>query len=420
MAKKTRIVKVTSVFFILIITSLVTLILSQSMAGIAQDAAPKKILESQQLQADNQNLQSQKLIREIEKLQQETIKLKKETENIEKDFWEKNTPLVTTIASLANTITALVAIVGAYFTIYKQVAETRIEKTKHIDERFASIIQDLGSEKLEIKASATVSILTFLEEGYEKYYEQVYMIVLTHLKLDSKDTTINKLLVKTFEQVIDKYLKKDLPTITQEERKFKLDLSGCRINGIRLSNLPIKQADLSYAKLNNAILDKTTLIEANLQNTDLTYASLNGTNLNQANLKEAVFNNYQNTSQSNQKIEIINSTFEGAILISAKMSKVKIIQTNFSSAQMQEVNLNGAELENVGFKHANLNTAFFKGTSFINVDFAQADLQKANFQSAKLDDITLNSIIKAKDWTHAEFDNDIKQKLKDKMLAITP
>ena len=364
MKKKTRIVQVTSVFFLLIVTPLIAATLSRPLIGMGQETTSNKNSVSQQLQAENQKLQNQKLVRETEKLKQETLKLKKETENLEKDFWEKHSPLVTTLASLANTITALVAIVGAYFTIYKQISETRIEKTKQVDARFTSLVQDLGSEKLEIKASATVSILTFLEPGYEKYHEQVYMIVLANLKLDSRDATINKLLVKTFEQVIDKYLKQDLLTITPEERNFKLDLSGCHINGITLSNLPLHQANLSYAQLNHATLDNTTLTAANLQNADLTYASIKQSNLNQTNLQEAVFNNYQNKSKSNQKTEIINSTFEKAKLVSAKMTKVKISQTNFASAHMQEANLNGADLENVDFKQANLNTAFFKGTSF--------------------------------------------------------
>lgn len=407
MKKKTQIVKITSVFFLLIITPLIALTLSHSLTVMGQNT-------TQNNNSTFQQLQHQKLLRETEKLEQETLKLKKETENLEQDFWEKHSSLVTTLASLANTITALVAIIGAYFTIYKQIAETRIEKSKQIDERFTSIVQDLGSEKLEIKASATVSLLTFLEPGYEKYHEQVYMIVLANLKLDSKETTINKLLVKTFEQAVDKYLKKDLSTLIPEERNFKLDLSGCHLNGITLSNLPLHQANLSHAKLNNATLDNTTLIAANLQDADLTYASIKQTNLNQANLREAVFNNYQNKSKSNSKTEIIDSTFEKANLISAKMTKVKIIRTNFDSAQMQEVHLNGAYLENVNFNHANLNTAFFKGASFHNVDFAQANLQNANFQGAQLDDKTLESLATNQTWTQAKFDNDIQQKIKDK------
>lgn len=420
MKKKTRIVQVTSIFLILLITPIITLTFFNSLPGIGQEAAPNKTPESQQLQVENQTLQNQKLRREITKLEQETKKLKKETENLEKDFWEKHSSLVTTVASLANTITAIVAILGAFFTIRQQLAESRNEKTRRIDEKFTSIVQDLGSEQPEIKASATVSILTFLEKGYEKYYEQVYLIVLANLKLDGQEPTINKLLIKTFEQVIDKYLRKHLTRLTEVDKKFKLDLSGCHISGINLSNLSLNQVNLSCAKLNNAILEHTILTKANLQNAELTYACLQGANLNQANLKEAVFNNYQKNSKSNSQTEIINSTFEAAILISAKMTKVKIRETNFSSAQLQDVHLNGAELDNVDFNNANLNTVLFKGASFKNVNFEDADLQKANFQSAKLDDTTLNSIVKAKNWIQAEFDDDIKQKLKDKMPSAAP
>jgi len=392
--------KVNYVFWPLIIT----LTLSHSLPSIAQTTTPNQNSEPQQLPAANQKLQEEKLNREIEKLQQETLKLKKETENLDKDFWEEH-------SSLANMITAIVAIVGAFFTIYQQQAETRLEKKQHIDERFTSIVQDLGSEQAEIKASATVSLLTFLGKGYEKYHEQVYMIVLANLKLNSKDATINKLLVKTFEQVIEKYLKQELKNISEQEKKIKLDLSECHINGITLSGLSLNQANLSHAQLNNATLNNTFLTGANLQNADLSLASIKGTHLNQANLQNAIFNNYQSRSQSSQITEISNSNFEQARLISAKMTKVTITDTDLTSAQMQEVNLNGAVLKNVNFTKANLKAALFKGTSFTNVNFEEAQLENTNFLGAKFDELTLNSLAKNQFWKQAKFEHDIEGNL---------
>jgi hypothetical protein len=202
---------------VLLANVLISLVLFQSSPGLTQTATPSP--SSPQLAAEREQLQNQKLKQEIEKLEQETVKIEKEAANLDQNFWEENSALVTTIASLANAVTAIVAIIGAFVTIGRQLTEIRREKKQQLDQRFTSIVERLGSEQSELKASATVSLLTFLEPGYEKYREQVYLIVLANLKLDNQDPTINRLLVQVFEQVIDVYLKPELTKLTETERK---------------------------------------------------------------------------------------------------------------------------------------------------------------------------------------------------------
>jgi len=167
---------------------LISLVVIQPLPGLTQTATPTP--SSPQLAAEREQLQNQKLKQEIEKLEQETVKIEKEAANLDQNFWEENSALVTTIASLANAVTAIVAIIGAFVTIGRQLTEIRREKNQQLDQRFTSIVERLGSQQSELKASATVSLLTFLEPGYEKYREQVYLIVLANLKLDNQDATI--------------------------------------------------------------------------------------------------------------------------------------------------------------------------------------------------------------------------------------
>lgn len=401
---------------VLLANVLISLVLFQSSPGLTQTATPSP--SSPQLAAEREQLQNQKLKQEIEKLEQETVKIEKEAANLDQNFWEENSALVTTIASLANAVTAIVAIIGAFVTIGRQLTEIRREKKQQLDQRFTSIVERLGSEQSELKASATVSLLTFLEPGYEKYREQVYLIVLANLKLDNQDPTINRLLVQVFEQVIDVYLKPELTKLTETERKFQLDLSGCYINGITLANLSLTPANLSEAHLERAVLRQTQLIGATLQKANLTYSYLDNVNLDQANLKEAVFSDYQNRSKSDPKTQIINSSFNQANLISVQLKRSTVVNTTFQGARLQEIHLDGANLSGVSFERGNLNTAFFKGATLERVEFAEADLQKAKFQGAVFDDLTLESIARNPSWMKAEFDDDITQRLKDKMQKV--
>jgi len=319
-----------------------------------------------QLQSMNQQeLQDEKLRQEILKLQIENKK--------RNSFWEL-------LPSYATIITTLVAVIGVFVTIWRQINERELdrkqredESRRRLDEKFTSIVSDLGSEKPSIQASAAVSILTFLKPEYKAFHDQVFMILLANLKIQH-DPAVNKLLIEGFEKAV----RIQLQSLREKGEQFELDLSRSFLHRVDLAGLDLSQADLGFAQLRGA-----NLTEANLHRVRGMEANLEKARLSRANLNEARF----------RKAQFRGAQFHGANLVAADLKETDLREAQFYQAKMQSAHLERANLSGAKFEQADLNDTFFRGAS-LNVQ-------------------TLKNIIKAFNWQKAHFDEDVKAKLEE-------
>jgi uncharacterized protein YjbI with pentapeptide repeats len=327
---------------------------------------PSSVLVNDQLQPmDQQQLQDEKLRQEILKLQLENEKLG--------SFWEL-------LPSYATFVTALVAVIGVMVTIWRQINERELDRKqreddsrRRLDEKFTSIVSNLGSESSSIQASAAVSIITFLRPEYKAFHDQVFMILLANLKIQH-DPTVNDLLIQGFEKAI----RIQLPSLREKDEQFELDLSRSFLHRVDLSGLDLSQADLGFAQLRGA-----NLSDANLHRVRGMEANLEKARLSRANLNEARF----------RKAQFGGAQFHGANLVSADLKETDLKEAQFHQASMQSAHLEKANLSGAKFEQANLNDAFFRG--------------------ATVDAGTLKSILKAFNWQKAHFDEDVKLKLEE-------
>jgi len=155
----------------------------------------------------------------------------------------------------------------------------------------------------------------------------------------------------------------------QVVRYFKERVWGnCRsLEGARLVNAPLIDANLSGAYLYNADLrganlGGTNLSDANLINANLSGANFLGANLFGANLQGAIF--------THGRFRGITANFEW---------------TNLIAAVLRDVNLSDAKLYNVDLHRATLESANLSGANFIGVDLSRANLESANLAGAKFE-----------------------------------
>lgn len=319
-----------------------------------------------QLQSMNQQeLQDEKLRQEILKLQIDNKKLN--------GFWEL-------LPSYATFITTLVAIVGIIVTIWKQIGQQEADRRqrendslRRLDEKFTSIVTNLGSESPAIQASAAVSIISFLKPEYKAFHDQVFMVLLANLKLQYSDA-LNKVLIEGFEKAI----RIRLQSIQEKDEQFELDLSGSNLHRVDLSGLDLSQTDLGFAKLQGA-----NLTNANLRRVRGWRVNLENARLSRANLEEARF----------RKAQFRGTQFHEARLVSADLKETDLTKAQFYRAEMQSAHLEKANLNGAKFEQADLNDAFFYGAS-LNAE-------------------TLKSILKALNWQKAHFDDDVRAKLEE-------
>lgn len=315
-----------------------------------------------------ESMQQQEL--QNEKLRQEIIKLRLETER-QTGFWQL-------LPSYATFITALVAVVGILATIWKQINERSKDRKqreddsrRRLDEKFASVVADLGSKSQSLQASAAVSIITFLRSEYSEYHNQVFMILLANLKIKHHEA-INKLLIDAFEKAI----RIRLQSAAEKREHVEIDLSSTDLYRIDLSSLNLCNIDLGFAQMQHANLTHATLRRARGWGVNLDNARLSRANLEEARLKKGHFQEAQ---------------FHEARLVAAILKEAILLNAKFHQAEMQSAHLEKATLVGAQFQEANLNDTYFCG--------------------AVLDEVALRSIINAKNWRLAHFDDDVQKRL---------
>jgi uncharacterized protein YjbI with pentapeptide repeats/flagellar basal body-associated protein FliL len=323
---------------------------------------------------------------EEEKLRQEVVKLQIEN--------RKANSILVLLVSNAGLLTALLAIVGAVVTIWKQIEERsrqqkldrqqrdkdrqqrEVENLRRIDEKFTAIIKDLGSDSVPVQAGAAVSILTFLKPVYQTYYEQVFLIILANLKVkrDKREEATAELLLKGFEKAIRLLIEYKI----KQREPVELDLSHADLKRVNLSGLDLSNADLGYADMPNVVLEGANLFRVKGYGANLKRARLSHANLNEARFKTAIF---------------ADALFHDANLVAANMKETDLRRVQFHQAKLQSAHFEYADLRGAQFNQANINDTFFK--------------------DALMDDQALKSILKAFNWNNAHFDDETKTKLEN-------
>ncbi|MBE9528436.1 MAG: pentapeptide repeat-containing protein, partial [Proteobacteria bacterium] len=249
------------------------------------------------------------------------------------------------------------------------------DSLRRVDEKFVTIITNLGSDSEAIQASTTVSILSFLKPEYQQSHYQVFMTLLANLKVHHSPV-IHKLLLKSFVKAFQLHY----PLLKEQDKTYGLDLSSAYLYRADLSGYDLSYSDLAFANLQNATLNgaETSLYRAQGIKANLESAWLSGANMQEARLREATFT---------------EATLHGTRLVSARLEGAIMDGAQFQQASMQEAHLEKADLTGAKFEQANVANTFFAG--------------------ATLDDEALKSLLNTKDksWKKANFDSDEREKL---------
>lgn len=157
---------------------------------------------------------------------------------------------------------------------------------------------------------------------------------------------------------------------------MRLDLSACRLLNVRLPGIDIDWANLKGASLVDGYLVNASLRRIRADRADMRNLKCSKANLWKARLPDA------NLSGAN---------FGGATLIHTHLERANLNGCNFRSAKLQGAHLEGANLNGARFEQANLKDVSFRG--------------------AHLDDVAKRSIVLAREWRTARFDEKVRNEL---------
>lgn len=285
---------------------------------------------------------------------------------------------------------------GLFFVITAFIAWLNLKATeeKQITERFSKAVEQLGSDKLEVRIGSIYSLERIAKDSPKDHWTVMEVLTsfvrdqsskgksVSELKVEEKEeeslstdssieTTLAKINAKLAVRVTSD-IQAALTVIcrrnqSKDEKGLCLDLSFSDIRGADLRKARLRNVDFRWTNLSGANLEDADLINSEFQNADLTRAKLSCAKLRRARLN--------------------NSTIEYAYL---------------EHAELQDADLTGAKLNGTGLQNAKLN-----GTKLYLADFAKTKLQGTDFSNAKF---------KRTDLRDAQLDD--KTKLDEKWRQI--
>jgi hypothetical protein len=224
-----------------------------------------------------------------------------------------------------------------------------VANQKHITERFAKAMEQLGSEKIEVKLGA-IYTLEGIAEDSEKDQWTIMEILTAFVRKNAPIKEEDHLQYQDQENI-------------QKLPKLGLDIQAClTIIGDR------KYPDPLYKRLD--------LTDVNISKANLTEANLKKANLIKVNLIGA---------------DLIGANLSGAYLIGANLSGANLFIANLTGADLSKADLTGAYLRQADLSKADLTGAYrFEPDLITKVQLTEADLAGAILKGAIMPDESIH------------------------------
>jgi uncharacterized protein YjbI with pentapeptide repeats len=276
----------------------------------------------------------------------------------------------------------IMAGVAAVASIYFTWRNLQQGKDEQITERFTRAIDQLDSEKLEIRLGGIYALERIANDSPERDYSTIMEVLTAYLRENAP-------LPREAEPRPDSEASKDTEASAENEKQETkpptdiqaiLTVLGRRKKAGKKDDvlLDLSAADLRGANLSGANLHEALLWGANLQEAVLAGANLQGANLLDANLQEA------NLWEANlQGAHLLDANLQEANLSGANLQGAYLLDTNLQKAVLMGANLEGAELMGVRLQGAHLSDA----------NLQEANLRRANLQGAKLWEANLRDTV---------------------------
>ncbi|OCQ97131.1 hypothetical protein BCD64_16245 [Nostoc sp. MBR 210] len=221
---------------------------------------------------------------------------------------------------------------------------------KQITERFAKAIEQLGSEKIEVRLGAIYTLERIAKDSAKDHW------------------TIMEILTAFVRENSPRKLEEENAENTQETPKIRTDIQAALTvigrrncdNEQENQRLDLSNIDIRGADLGGANLQKTLLSGANLYGANFFHANLQKAMLRQANLR-------------------------AAILFNANLQRAYLIGANLQSTPLGEANLQGSDLTQANLLWAYLSGANLQGANLKGVQ----NLEQRQIDSAKGDRTTI-------------------------------
>jgi uncharacterized protein YjbI with pentapeptide repeats len=247
-----------------------------------------------------------------------------------------------------------------------------LQRRGQATERFTRAVEQLGSEKLDVRIGAVYALEQIARDSPELHGPTMEMLTAylrehAHVQPIAGGPVVREAVphiarlpadVQAIATVIGRRERAQDP-VGQRLDLRETDLSG--VNWVR--------ADLEGADLSNARLEGADLREARLERTVFAHARLQDAFLTDAQLKGA---------------DLSGAQVEVAILRHVNLERAQLVWAQLAGSNLEDANLQGADLTAAGLDHAILRGAQLKGARLRRARLEGALLEDANLEDADL------------------------------------
>ncbi|QHC26944.1 pentapeptide repeat-containing protein [Streptomyces sp. GS7] len=266
---------------------------------------------------------------------------------------------------LLQAVGGLVVLFGAYATWRQlRVSQDSLRATQegHVTDRFSRAVDQLGSDKLDVRIGALHALWRIAEHSVRDR-DAVISIQAAYLRTHlpwpptGPDGPAAEVPVN------------DVAPLETRAADAQVALTGLGVlcehreqSWVNLSVTDLRRADCDGLWLPEVNLDRACMEAASLYHANLTQASLVSVNLRHADLKTAIL----------RRTRCVLSDLRGARLVETDLH-----EGDFTGADLREANLRKADAAGAVFHQADLRQADLRGTDLSTADLTQAQLDGA-------------------------------------------
>jgi len=249
----------------------------------------------------------------------------------------------------AQILGGLVILIGLYFTWQTVV----ISQEGQITERFTRAIDQLGSEKLEIRLGGIYALERIARDS-ERDHWPIMEILTAYVRENApwnedKPTTRLPADIQAVLTVLGRRTRTYGRGEDQRLDLRKTDIQGVSLRGANLQEALLEGANLEGATiwetdLQGAFLKGANLQKADLRGVNLQWANLRGVNLQWANLWEVNLQRADLGGANLQGADLSGANLQGAVLLNAKLQGASLFGADLQGAYLEQANLEGANL----------------------------------------------------------------------------
>jgi uncharacterized protein YjbI with pentapeptide repeats len=322
------------------------------------------------------------------------------------------------VAGLGGAALVWAAIQQARTATRRHYEQTRSDQQRRLTESFSKAVEQLGSDKLEVRLGGIYALERISQESPQDHWtvmETLTAFVRERTQRAEAEQPLKPLVQRTRgrayflwvnagrpegrskelwdEAVEQEHLYGEPPAIDiaavltvtnrRSEAHRKLETEDKRA-------LDFRQAILRRADFRGAPIERTDFREAHLEGADLREAHLerarlHGAHFEVADLREAHLEGARLIKARLEGADLRGAHLEGANLREAHLERARLRGTRFEGADLQKAHLERARLLETHLEGANLSGAHLERASLLGAHLEGADLEGANLARAHLE-----------------------------------